>query len=357
MKSWGAVRAVCRPTRLSNPVTTSRFRSTRSIATAPRRFTLNTGASIPAIGFGTFQDPEAQEDAVSRALRAGLRLIDTAQVYHVEKQVGRGFRASGVPREDVFLGTKLWCNNYHPDDVEAALDRSLRDLDTPYVDLLMMHYPVTFRRGTDEFPRDARGKMLLGETTYLDTWRAMETLVAKGKVRAIGVSNFCKSELETLMRESSTVPAVHQMEVHPYLQQRSFNDWLLAQGIHVVQFSPLGNMNDFYRATGWSKEVSHMTRVIDQPALRALAAKYGKSVVQVVLAWGVGAGRSVIPKSTVDWQIRENVEADFALEPADVEIIEALDMQARFNDPSLDYQYRLYSDLEGTEGARDGKTH
>lgn len=126
------------------------------------------------------------------------------------------------------------------------------------------------------------------------------------------------------------------MEVHPYLQQRSFNDWLLAQGIHVVQFSPLGNMNDFYRATGWSKEVSHMTRVIDQPALRALAAKYGKSVVQVVLAWGVGAGRSVIPKSTVDWQIRENVEADFALEPADVEIIEALDMQARFNDPSLD---------------------
>lgn len=172
-----------------------------------KTFTLNTGAQIPAIGFGTFQDPDAQEDGVARALKAGLRLIDTARVYNVEKQVGKGIKASGVPREEVFLGTKLWCNNFHPEDVERALDDSLEDLDTPYVDLLMMHYPCTFARGDDRFPRDAEGKMILGETTFVDTWKAMEKLVKTGKTKAIGVSNFSKGELETLMSECSIVSA------------------------------------------------------------------------------------------------------------------------------------------------------
>lgn len=147
------------------------------------------------------------------------------------------------------------------------------------------------------------------------------------------------------------------MEVHPYLQQKSFNQWLRSKGIHVIQFSPLGNMNDFYRSTGWSKEISHMMRVIDQPLLKDLGRKYGKSAVQIVLAWGVSNGRSVIPKSTIDWQIQENVEADFKLDAEDMKAIETLDIRARFNDPSLDYQWRLYSDLEGIEGTVDGKTH
>lgn len=116
-------------------------------------------------------------------------------------------------------------------------------------------------------------------------------------------------------------------------------------------------MNDFYRATGWSKEISSMMRVIEQPVLQELGRKYGKSAVQIVLAWGVSNGRSVIPKSTIDWQIKENVEADFQLEAEDIKAIEALDIKARFNDPSLDYQWRLYSDLEGIEGTKDGRTH
>lgn len=116
-------------------------------------------------------------------------------------------------------------------------------------------------------------------------------------------------------------------------------------------------MNDFYRNTGWSKEVSHMMRVIDQPLLQDIARKYGKSAVQIVLAWGVNNGRSVIPKSTIDWQIRENIEADFELDAEDIKSIEALDAKARFNDPSLDYQWRLYSDLEGIGGTKDGRTH
>lgn len=168
-------------------------------------FTLNTGAKIPAIGFGTFQDPDAQESAVCQALQRGLRLIDTARVYDVEAQVGKGIKQSKVPREDIFVCTKLWCNDFHPDDVERALDDSLTDLDTPYVDLLMMHYPCTFKRGPERFPRDTNGRMILGDTTFVDTWKAMEQLVASGKTKAIGVSNFSKGEVEKLLTESSTV--------------------------------------------------------------------------------------------------------------------------------------------------------
>lgn len=179
----------------------NRKASTRSTA----GHTLNTGAKIPAIGFGTFQDPDAQVDAVSRALKAGCRLIDTARVYDVEKQVGQGIKASGIAREEVFVGTKLWCNNFHPDDVENALDDSLRDLDTPYVDLLMMHYPCTFARGAERFPRDADGKMIAGKTTFIDTWKAMEKLIATGKAKAIGVSNFSKGEIQQLIDQCDVV--------------------------------------------------------------------------------------------------------------------------------------------------------
>ncbi|KAL1858424.1 hypothetical protein Plec18170_002622 [Paecilomyces lecythidis] len=331
--------------------------SARTLTTRATSYTLNTGARIPALGFGTFQDPDSQEDTVARALQKGMRLIDTARVYDVEEQVGRGIKKSGVPRKDIFLGTKLWCNDYHPEDVERALDDSLRDLDTSYVDLLLMHYPCTFKRGPDRFPRDANGRMIHGETTYVDTWKAMEKLTKTGKVKAIGVSNFSKGEIETLLKESSTVPAVHQMEVHPYLQQNEFNEWLREKGIHVVQFSPLGNMNEFYRQTGWSKEIAHMTRVIDQPILKEIGQKYGKSPAQVALAWGINKARSVIPKSVVDWQIEENLSADFELESDDMARIATLDMKARFNDPSLDYEWRLYSDLEGIEGTMRGRTH
>lgn len=147
------------------------------------------------------------------------------------------------------------------------------------------------------------------------------------------------------------------MEVHPYLQQKAFNEWLRSKGIHVVQFSPLGNMNDFYRQTGWAKEISHMMKVVDQPLLKDISKKYGKSPVQVVLAWGINNGRSVIPKSVVDWQIEENLAADFELQPGDMEDIGTLDVKARFNDPSLDYEWRLYSDLEGIDGTVRGRTH
>lgn len=181
----------------------------RTLTTRATRHTLNTGAKIPALGFGTFQDADAQEDAVSRCLKAGFHLIDTAQVYDVEVEVGRGMKKSGIPREDIFLATKLWCNTYHPDDVERALDVSLRDLDTPYVDLLLMHYPCVFARGAERFPRDGEGKMVHGKTTYVDTWKALEKILSTGKAKAIGVSNFSKGEIQTLLDECSVVRQIH----------------------------------------------------------------------------------------------------------------------------------------------------
>lgn len=329
----------------------------RTLVTRSTRFPLNTGDSIPALGVGTFQDADAQVDAVSLALSRGYRLIDTARVYEVEKQVGEGVRKSGIPRNDLFIGTKLWCNDYHPEDVERALGDSLKDLGMDYIDLLMMHYPVTFKRGPDRFPRDASGRMLHGETTFLDTWKAMEELVKKGKVRNIGVSNFCQAEIQELIDKSETTPAVHQMEVHPYLQQKGFNAWLHNKGIHVIQFSPLGNSNDFYRTTGWSKDIAHMPKIFDNELLKDVGTRHNKSPAQIALAWGINSGRSVIPKSTIEWQIDQNLEADFELNEQDMSQIEELDKLARFNDPSLDYGYRLYSDLEGTEGTKDGRTH
>jgi alcohol dehydrogenase (NADP+) len=193
--------------RRSSPVlrTLHNMKQSRNMATRATSFPLNTGARIPAIGFGTFQDPDAQVEGVSKSLKTGYRLIDTARVYDVEKQVGEGIRKSGVPREEIFIGTKLWCSDFHPDDVERALDDSLRDLQMEYVDLFMLHYPVTFKRGDEKFPRDANDKMILGETTFVDTWKAMEKVMKTGKARAIGVSNFSRGEIERLLNECTVV--------------------------------------------------------------------------------------------------------------------------------------------------------
>lgn len=286
--------------------------------------------------------------------------------------MGKGIKRSGVPRSEIFLTTKLWCNAHHPDDVEPALDASLKDLDTDYVDLFLMHYPCSFKRGDDFLPFDSNGKMITDLTPFIDTWKAMERLLKTGKTRAIGVSNFSKIELETILKDGNVVgrpsvlnhlqnlnlgidsvlsimqiPAAHQMELHPYLQQKDFVDWHKEKGIHMIQFSPCGNLNAFYREVSWSKDISHMTRLTDHPILLEISKKYQKSPIQVALAWGVANGRSVIPKSTIEWQIKENMEADFLLSEEDMNKIAEMDEKARFNDPSADFGYRLYVGLDG----------
>lgn len=192
-----------------------------------RTVTLNTGQILPSIGLGTFQDPDEQEMSVYTALKNGYRHIDTAHKYVLlllspfctvgrkltvlppsygtEEQVGRGIRRSGVSRDEIFITTKLWCNSHHPDDVEPALDDSLRDLGVDYVDLYLMHYPCAFKRGPDFMPMGPDGKIIPDSTDFVDTWKAMEKLLLTGKVKAIGVSNFSQLELERILEECSVV--------------------------------------------------------------------------------------------------------------------------------------------------------
>jgi alcohol dehydrogenase (NADP+) len=146
------------------------------------------------------------------------------------------------------------------------------------------------------------------------------------------------------------VPAVHQIELHPYLQQKELVDWHIERGARIIQFSPCGNLNSFYRDVSWAKEVAQMVRLIDHPTLLKVAQKHGNSPVQIALAWGIQNGRCVIPKSTIEWQIRENLGAeDIVLNEEDLEAIESMDQKARFNDPSVDFGYKLHEGLDGAE--------
>lgn len=213
----------------------------------PTLIKLNTGANIPAIGFGTWQDKDAQEDAVLAALKAGYRHIDTARVYGTEPAVGRAIKTSGIPRSEIFITTKLWNNSHAPEDVEPALDASLKDLDTDYVNLYLIHWPSAFKPSSSLFPKDSNGKNIPApEIDYVETWKAMERVLKTGKAKAIGISNFSRREVERVLEEGSVVPAAHQLECHPWLQQKEFVEWQKEKGIVIQHYSPFGNQNESY---------------------------------------------------------------------------------------------------------------
>jgi diketogulonate reductase-like aldo/keto reductase len=288
--------------------------------------TLNNGVTIPLLGFGVFQTPPAvTTEAVAEALRVGYRLIDTAAAYLNEREVGQGIARSGVERSDLFVTTKLWLSDYGYDSALRAFDVSSRKLGLEYVDLYLLHQPL---------PSDFEATIA--------SYRAAERLLAEGRVRAIGVSNFSPERLERLISQTSIVPAVNQVEVHPYFAQPELRQTHKRLGVLTQAWSPLGQIY-VYQASGPGSG----RNIFDDPVLAGIATANGKTVAQVILRWHLQHGTSAIPKSVRPARIAEDFDIfDFELTADEMTAIDALDTGVRGGpDPaSLDarrYAFRI----------------
>ncbi len=270
--------------------------------------TLNNGVTMPTLGLGVFQSPpEETAAAVETALNVGYRHIDTAAAYRNERQVGEGIRRSGVPREDIFIETKIWVSDYGLDTTLHAFEKATGKLGVETLDLLILHQPAPSRF-------DAT----------VAAFRALEQLLADGKVRAIGISNFMPHHLERLLAEVEVVPAVNQVELHPYFSQLDVQRANAAHGILTQAWSPIGGIT-FYPGWGDGKR-----SVMQDPTIGEIAAAHGKSPAQVMLRWGIQEGRSVIPKSVNPERIAQNFDVfDFELTADEIARIDALDTGVR----------------------------
>jgi diketogulonate reductase-like aldo/keto reductase len=267
--------------------------------------TLNNGVQMPTIGLGVFQSPpEDTVTAVEAAISQGYRLIDTAASYFNERQVGEGVRRSGIAREQMFIETKVWISDYGYDATLHAFDKSVVKLGVDRLDLLLLHQPLPSRFDLT-----------------LDAYRALEKLLGDGKVRAIGVSNFMPEHLQRLLAEVKVVPAVNQIEVHPYFQQPALQHLHAEHGILTQAWSPIGGITSY---RGGEK------RTFDDATLLEIAGQHGKSAAQVMLRWHLQEGRSAIPKSTKSARIAENFDIfDFELTSREIAAIDALDTGVR----------------------------
>jgi diketogulonate reductase-like aldo/keto reductase len=261
-------------------------------------YTLANGVEIPIVGFGTWQTPDGDvaKDSVKAALDAGYRHIDTAQAYENEEGVGEGIKASGVPRGDIFLTTKLWNDDHGYESTLHAMDESLRKLGTDYVDLYLIHWPRPVKFHDD------------WKEVNAETWRAMEEIYKAGKARAIGVSNFLPHHVDELLKSAQVAPMVNQIFLNPSDMQPDVVAYNNAHNMVSEGYSPLG--------TG---------KIFQVPQLQEMAARYGRSIAQLVLRWSLQHGFLPLPKSVHADRIRSNGELfDFEISPADMATIDGL---------------------------------
>ena len=252
---------------------------------------LNNGIKMPWLGLGVYQLQEGQQidEAIKHALNVGYRSIDTASAYGNERGAGKAIRECGLPREEIFLTTKVWNSDQREDRVMAAFEESLARLELDYVDLYLVHWPVRER--------------------YQETWKVMEEIYHSGRAKAIGVSNFQIDHLETILSNSQVVPAVNQIEFHPSLQQPELLAFCKTHNIQVEAWSPL-----------------KQGRIVSDPVVQQIGEKYGKTAAQIVLRWDLQHGVVTIPKSSKLHRIEENGEIfDFELSPEDMQALNGLD--------------------------------
>ncbi len=276
--------------------------------------TLNNGLEIPAIGFGVFQSaPSDTVDAVRTALETGYRHIDTAAAYGNEREVGAGIRASGVDRDEIVVETKVWVSDYGYDETLHAFEKATGKLGFDTIDVLILHQPAP-----DRFEQTVAA------------YKALETLYADGRVRAIGVSNFMPHHLRSLLDRTDVIPALNQVELHPYFTQPDVQRADAEHGVLDQAWSPIGGIT-FY--PGWGDE---RVSVMDDPTIRAIGEAHGKTPAQVMLRWHLQQGRNAIPKSTNPGRIAENFAVfDFALSDEELARLDALDTGRR-NGPDPD---------------------
>ena len=257
---------------------------------------MNDGRSIPVIGFGVWQVPDdVVIDATLKALEVGYRHIDTAYLYHNERGVGEALRRSGLERDDIFVTTKVWNTDHGYDETLRAFDKSTGLLGIDEVDLYLIHWPTPAR------------------DIYLDSWRALIRLREEGRARSIGVSNFHDAHLRKIIDETGVIPAINQIELHPWLPQTQLRDIDARLGIKTEAWSPLGS-----------------GRLIDDPVIAEVAAKHGKSPAQVMVRWSIQLGNIVLPKSVTPARIEQNIDVfDFVLDDADMAAIATLESGRR----------------------------
>ena len=254
--------------------------------------TLNDGNTIPQLGLGVWQvDPGITARVVRDGIEAGYRLIDTAEGYHNEEGVGEAIRASGVPREHLFITSKLRNGGHARDLALKSFDESMKKLGLEQIDMFLIHWPVP------------------AQDKYVEAWKTFIELKEQGRIKSIGVSNFNQDHLERIIKETGVTPAVNQIELHPYFPQLDKRDYLKANGIHIESYSPLGS-----------------GEVLEDETIGKIGETYGKSIAQVVLRWQVQQGNIVIPKTTHAERMRENIDVfDFELSDEDMTAMSGLD--------------------------------
>ena len=265
------------------------------ISNIKETITLHNGVKIPQLGFGVFKVENGSQtvQSVKKALEVGYRSIDTAAIYQNEEGVGQAIRESGIPREDIFVTSKVWNTDQGYESTLAAFDASLKRLGLDYLDLYLIHWP--------------------GKDKYVDTWRALETLYKEGKVRAIGVSNFHIHHLENLLKSSEVKPVINQIELHPRLTQVEIREFCQKHDIQVEAWSPLGR-----------------GVLLDNPTIGEIAKKHGKTSAQVIIRWHLQHGIVVIPKSVTPARIEENAQVfDFELSVEEMKEIDGLHANER----------------------------